>query len=259
MADPSYQRCTLNAMPANNSLLSKSKIPLALVITPYKSLKEGEPEVPLVTDTVIARCRRCRAYINPYVQFIDGGNRYASHCMAASNISNLCFVPSRWRCVMCSMSNKTPQLFDWNQERNIAADRWQRAELNHAVVEFVAPTEYMVRPPQPPVYSFLLDISQAAVQSGMLATAARTLLENLDRIPNTEGRSKIAIIGFDSALHFFSIAVSTSELLRSSCSDVPTQPGSTESTMLIMSDVDNVFLRKPQDLLVTLNEARGGL
>ncbi len=74
-ADPSYQRCTLNAIPTSNSLLNKSKIPLGLVITPYRSLKEGDDPVPLITDTVIARCRRCRTYINPYVQFIDGGNR----------------------------------------------------------------------------------------------------------------------------------------------------------------------------------------
>lgn len=74
-ADPSYQRSTLNAIPNSSSLLSKSKIPLGLVITPYRSLAEGEEPVPVVTDTVIARCRRCRTYINPYVQFIDGGNR----------------------------------------------------------------------------------------------------------------------------------------------------------------------------------------
>ena len=76
-ADPSYQRSTLNAIPTTSSLLGKSKIPLALVITPYRTLDEGEEPVPVVTDTVIARCRRCRTYINPYVQFIDGGNRYA--------------------------------------------------------------------------------------------------------------------------------------------------------------------------------------
>lgn len=75
-ADPSYQRCTLNAIPTSNSLLNKARIPLGLVITPYRSLKEGDNPVPVVTDTVIARCRRCRTYINPYVQFIDGGNRY---------------------------------------------------------------------------------------------------------------------------------------------------------------------------------------
>jgi protein transport protein SEC24 len=74
-ADYTYQRCTLNAIPTTSSLLNKSKIPLGLVITPYRTTKEGEPQVPVVTDTVIARCRRCRTYINPYVQFIDGGNR----------------------------------------------------------------------------------------------------------------------------------------------------------------------------------------
>lgn len=74
-ADASYFRSTVNAIPTSASLLSKSKLPLALVLTPYRSLNEGEEQVPLVTDTVIARCRRCRTYINPYVQFIDGGNR----------------------------------------------------------------------------------------------------------------------------------------------------------------------------------------
>ena len=78
-ADPSYQRSTLNAIPTTSSLLGKSKIPLALVLTPYRTLNEGENPVPVVTDTVIARCRRCRTYINPYVQFIEGGNRCNRH------------------------------------------------------------------------------------------------------------------------------------------------------------------------------------
>ena len=75
-ADQSYKRCTLNTIPTTSSLLGKARVPLALIITPYRTLKEGDEPVPLVTDTVIARCRRCRTYINPYVQFIDGGNRY---------------------------------------------------------------------------------------------------------------------------------------------------------------------------------------
>ena len=68
---------------------------------------------------------------------------------------------------MCGMSNEVPQLFDWDQARNQPGDRWARAELNHGVVEYVAPTEYMVRPPQPAVYIFLVDVSHSAVQSGM--------------------------------------------------------------------------------------------
>jgi protein transport protein SEC24 len=74
-ADSSYQRSTINAIPTSNSLLKKANIPFGLVLTPYRSLKEGDEPVPVITDTVIARCRRCRTYINPYVQFIDGGNR----------------------------------------------------------------------------------------------------------------------------------------------------------------------------------------
>lgn len=221
-ADPSYQRCTINAVPTTSNLLNKCKLPFSLVLTPYRSLKEGDPPVPLVTDTVIARCRRCRAYINPFVQFIDGGNR--------------------WRCTLCSMSNEVPQMFDWDQERNQPGDRWARAELNHSVVEFVAPTEYMVRPPQPVFYCFLIDVSHAAVSSGMVATACRTLLESLDRIPNEDNRTKIAIIAFDVALYFFSMP-----------------PGSTDATMMVVSDIEDVFLPKPNDILVNLTEARASI
>lgn len=57
-------------------------------------------------------------------------------------------------------------MFDWDQTHNQPGDRWSRPELSHGAVEYVAPTEYMVRPPQPAVYVFLIDVSRAAVQSG---------------------------------------------------------------------------------------------
>jgi protein transport protein SEC24 len=60
----------------------------------------------------------------------------------------------------------------------------------------------MVRAPQPAVYIFLIDVSHSAIQSGthpnfecfsmtymkkgMVATATRTILENLDRLPNED-------------------------------------------------------------------------
>lgn len=33
---------TINAVPTTNSLLQKSKLPLALILTPYRSLKPGD-------------------------------------------------------------------------------------------------------------------------------------------------------------------------------------------------------------------------
>lgn len=44
----------------------------------------------------------------------------------------------------------------------------QRPELSKGSVEFVAPTEYMVRPPMPPSYFFVIDVSVSAVRSGLL-------------------------------------------------------------------------------------------
>ncbi|VDB88711.1 unnamed protein product [Peniophora sp. CBMAI 1063] len=221
-AHPDYQRCTVNAFPSSSSLAGKAKVPLSVTITPYRSIKENEEPVPLVTDMVIARCRRCRMYMNPFVTFIDNGSRY--------------------RCPMCGLVNEVPQMFDWDQQNNTSLDRWQRAELNYGVVEYVAPAEYVVRPPQPLVYVFLIDVSHTAVQSGMVATAARTLLENLDRLPNDDSRTRVAIIGFDSALYFFSMP-----------------PTAEQAHMLVVSDVDDVFLPQPHDLSVNINESRAVL
>lgn len=44
----------------------------------------------------------------------------------------------------------------------------QRPELSKGSVEFVAPPEYMVRPPMPTLYFFLIDVSVSAVRSGMI-------------------------------------------------------------------------------------------
>ncbi|KAG8808884.1 COPII subunit [Serendipita sp. 399] len=263
-ADPSYTRCTINAVPTTSSLLSKSKLPFSLVITPHRSVPpapenagEGaeatgidpaDEPVPIIADQVIARCRRCRAYINPYVIFIDGG--------------------SRWKCIMCNVSNEVPAEYDWDRTTNTQIDRWTRPELNRSVVEFVAPTEYMVRPPQPPVYVFLLDVSPAAVQTGMLATATRTILESLGRIPNTDGRTKVAIIAYDVALYFFAMSPPNETAPPAAAEgedgeeDTPA-PNKTEEepeiSMLVVSDLDDVYLPRPNDILVNLSEQRKSL
>ena len=95
-----YLRCTLNTIPTNHSLLKKSKLPFALIISPYASLHDSEDPVPVVHDQVISRCRRCRAYINPFVSFLDHGHR--------------------WRCNMCNLTNDVPQAFDWVRGSTLA-------------------------------------------------------------------------------------------------------------------------------------------
>ncbi|KAK9473823.1 protein transport protein SEC24 [Dipodascopsis tothii] len=219
-----YMRSTLNAVPTTNSLLKKSKLPFALVIQPYVSLHDSEAPVPVVSDSIICRCRRCRSYINPYVTFTDQGRK--------------------WRCNVCNLSNEVPSAFDWDFQNQQQLDRWARPELNHAVVEFVAPPEYMVRPPQPLLYMFLIDCSATAVASGLLATTARTILESLDRIPNKDKRTRVGFLCVNSSLHYFTI---------------PEPPLAQEPAMLVVSDLDEPFLPVPHNLLVPLAECREGI
>jgi protein transport protein SEC24 len=54
----------------------------------------------------------------------------------------------------------------------------------------------------------------------MVATATRTILENLDRIPNDDERTKVAIIAYDTSLYFFSMPVNTLSDLLSFCAKV---------------------------------------
>ena len=104
----------------------------------------------------------------------------------------------------------------------------------------------MVRPPQPLVYLFLLDVTFSAVSSGLLATASRCILESLDRIPNADRRTRVGFIAVDSSLHYFKISPdSTSE------GEEPV-----DASMLVVSDLDEPFLPTPTDLLVNLSECR---
>lgn len=143
---------------------------------------------------------------------------------------------------MCNLTNDVPQAFDWDAATQQSVDRWQRHELNHAVVEFVAPQEYMVRPPQPLVYLFVFDVSYASVSTGLLATAAQTILGSLDRIPNADRRTRLGFIAVDSSLHYFSVPKDSEE--------------NGETSMLVVSDLEEPFLPVPQELLVPLTECR---
>lgn len=138
---------------------------------------------------------------------------------------------------MCFLLNDVPAAFDYDNQTQQPADRWKRHELNHGCVEFVAPTEYMVRPPQAPAFIFVIDVSYSAIQSGMVATAARTILDSLDRLPNQENRTKVGVITVDSSLHFYNL---NSKL--------------TEPQMLVVSDLEDIYLPQPTDLLANLSE-----
>lgn len=132
---PDVFRCTVTKIPETASLLQKSRLPLGLLIHPFKDLSY----LPIIQSNVIVRCRSCRTYINPFVYFIDA---------------------KRWKCNLCFRVNELPEEFQYDPVSKTYGDPSRRPEIKSSTMEYIAPSEYMLRPPQPAVYLFLLDVSR---------------------------------------------------------------------------------------------------
>lgn len=219
-ASSEYIRSTLNVIPATNSLLKKTKLPLAVVLRPYNSLTDEENPIPIINDGMICRCRRCRSYINPFVEIRPDHNR--------------------WKCNFCALLNDIPSGL-----RDSAM--FSRYELNYGVHEFIATPEYMVRAPQSLNLVFLLDVTKNSIQNGLLATTVRTILDSLDRIPNDQGRANVSFIGVDNKLSYFTIP-----------QDSETEK-EISMLVVANSDYDDVIIPSPDDLVVNLKECRNNI
>ncbi|KAJ1480489.1 Sec23/Sec24 trunk domain-containing protein [Baffinella frigidus] len=77
-------------------------------------------------------------------------------------------------------------------------------------VEYVAPADYMVRPPQAPSFCFLIDVSARAVQSGMLEEVCQTIRSKLGELPGGT-RTQVGFVTMNSSFHFYNLKSSLSE------------------------------------------------
>lgn len=75
---PRYIRSTMYNIPANTDMMKQSAIPFALIISPFAKAVEQEMAPPIVDFGEIGpiRCNRCKAYMSPYMQFVDAGRRF---------------------------------------------------------------------------------------------------------------------------------------------------------------------------------------
>ncbi|XP_055689103.1 protein transport protein Sec24B [Lutzomyia longipalpis] len=210
---PDIFRCTLAKVPETKELLNKTRLPLGILIHPFRDLSN----LPVIQCSTIVRCRACRTYINPFVLFVDS---------------------KKWKCNLCYRVNELPDEFQYDPVSKTYGDVTRRPEVRSSTIEFIAPSEYMLRPPQPAIYLFLLDVSNIAVQSGYLNTVCDTLMEHLDNLPG-DVRTQVGFITFSSTVNFYHLA------------DGFNQPH--EITVL---DIDDVFLPCPDNLLVNLKECR---
>ncbi|KAM6071844.1 protein transport protein Sec24B isoform 2-T2 [Theristicus caerulescens] len=210
---PDSFRCTLTNIPQTQALLNKAKLPLGLLLHPFRDLTQ----LPVITSSTIVRCRSCRTYINPFVSFID---------------------QRRWKCNLCYRVNDVPEEFMYNPLTRSYGEPHKRPEVQNSTVEFIASSDYMLRPPQPAVYLFVLDVSHNAVEAGYLTIVCQSLLENLDKLPG-DSRTRIGFVTFDSTVQFYNL-----------------QEGLSQPQMLIVSDIDDIFVPTPDSLLVNLHESK---
>jgi len=211
--DKDIFRCTLNRIPETDALLKKSRLPLGVLIHPYKDLSH----LPVIQCSTIVRCRSCRTYINPFVHFVD---------------------QRRWRCNLCYRVNELPEEFLYDPVSKTYGDPSRRPECKSSTIEFIAPSEYMLRPPQPAVYLFLLDVSRQALESGYLRNFCDILLDELDKLPG-DGRTQLGFITYDRTLQFYMMP-----------------EGASQVSQLIVGDVDDIFLPSPSDLLINLQTCK---
>ncbi|XP_017285258.1 protein transport protein Sec24B isoform X2 [Kryptolebias marmoratus] len=209
---PQTFRCTLTSMPQTQALLNKARLPLGLLLHPFRDL-----QLPVITSNTIVRCRSCRTYINPFVTFLD---------------------QRRWKCNLCYRVNDVPDEFMYNPVTRSYGEPHKRPEVQNSTVEFIASSDYMLRPPQPAVYLFVLDVSHNAVEAGYLKRFCDSLLENLDKIPG-DTRTRVGFLTFDSTVHFYNLT-----------------EGLSQPQMLVVSDIDDVFIPSHDSLMVNLKESR---
>ncbi|XP_045886686.1 protein transport protein Sec24B isoform X4 [Micropterus dolomieu] len=210
---PQTFRCTLTSIPQTQALLNKARLPLGLLLHPFRDLQQ----LPVITSNTIVRCRSCRTYINPFVSFLD---------------------QRRWKCNLCYRVNDVPDEFMYNPVTRSYGEPHKRPEVQNPTVEFIASSDYMLRPPQPAAYLFVLDVSHNAVEAGYLKYFCELLLENLDKLPG-DTRTRVGFLTFDSTIHFYNL-----------------QEGLSQPQMLVVSDIDDIFIPSHDSLMVNLKESK---
>ncbi len=216
-------RTSSEYFPSTKQVQKSTSIPASFAIHPFPQLYSYE-EFPLADfgTNQIVRCDECRTYVNPFTEFIEGGQRF--------------------KCNLCGMLNNTPKYYfcetDVSGNRQ---DKYERQELYCGTYDIKCGSDYMARPPIPPIYFFVIDVSQKGVENGSIDTLCNILTEF---VTNDyfwgDVRTKIGFLVYDTNISI----VNLHNKLK--------QP-----QIVTLTDIDNLT-RLPifDHLLVTLSESK---
>ncbi|KAF9959754.1 COPII coat Sec23p-Sfb3p heterodimer component [Mortierella alpina] len=223
--NPRFFRMTTYNIPNTEDLLNTSQLPMGLVIQPLAKLRADEAPIETVDfgESGPARCRRCNAYINPYMIFTNGGQRFV--------------------CNMCLFENEIEPNYFCNLDMNgRRLDLDQRPELRNGTIEFAVPKEYWNKTPAPAAYVFGIDVSWNAVQSGMLAQSVagiRDAIWDANGVSRLAPGAQIGILTYDKNVHFYNLSANLEQ-----------------AQMMVVSDVSDVFVPLSEGFLVNPETSR---
>ncbi|TPP62636.1 Protein transport protein Sec24B [Fasciola gigantica] len=196
---PHIMRSMLPNMPSSAKLLTGCPLHLGLVMHPFRDLSD----LHTINSEVIVRCRSCRTYINPFIQFLEPGRR--------------------WRCPVCFLANSVPDDFYHDPGTQTYGEPSRRPGIRSATIEFIPPSEYMLLPPHPANYLFCFDVSRNAIATGYLRLVCGRLTALLNRISG-DSRRQIAFITYDSAVNFYKLCGDTVRFMICPDLDEPLLP-----------------------------------
>ncbi|NXN74138.1 SC24C protein, partial [Himantopus himantopus] len=227
-ASPRYIRCTSYNIPCTSDMAKQSQVPLAAVIKPLATLPPEET-LPYLVDhgeSGPVRCNRCKAYMCPFMQFIEGGRRF--------------------QCCFCScVTEVPPHYFQHLDHTGKRVDFYDRPELSLGSYEFLATVDYCKNNkfPSPPAYIFMIDVSYNAMKSGLVRLICEELKSLLDYLPREgnmeESAIRVGFVTYNKVLHFYNVKSSLA------------QP-----QMMVVSDVADMFVPLLDGFLVNVNESR---
>uniref|UniRef100_A0A8D2INT1 SEC24 homolog D, COPII coat complex component n=1 Tax=Urocitellus parryii TaxID=9999 RepID=A0A8D2INT1_UROPR len=227
-ASPRYIRCTTYCFPSSSDLAKQAQVPLAAVLQPFATPPADETPLYLVDhgENGPVRCNRCKAYMCPFMQFIEGGRRY--------------------QCGFCNCVNEVPPFYFQHLDHlGRRLDHYEKPELSLGSYEYVATLDYCRKnkPPSPPAFIFMINVSYSNIKSGLVKLICEELKTVLERLPREEHEESSAVrvgfITYHTVLHFFNVKSNLA------------QP-----QMMVVTDIGEVFVPLLDGFLVNYQESQ---
>lgn len=181
-----YFRASINAIPSNQSKIKNTAIPFFFSV----DFRNEETFVPFIKETLI-RCGKCNAYLNPYVEVIMPGYKWACNLCSFVNESQIPFQMKERK--ICENVNDPYTNSAFNKTYFV------REELKNDVYELEAPESFNVSTADAPTFCFLIDVSLESLRLGVLSSVLNCIKETLKNL-NYEQRTKFAFVFFNESV-----------------------------------------------------------